>query len=90
MGIGPPHALRVPPETDVAAVERPGAEGEQDRVAAARLVKLGSEVISGQWITSRTEPSPISMFQFISRAPLSGSARKVEPPTRQRMSVWPK
>ena len=37
--------------------------------------------------TSRTEPSPSVMFQFMSRAPFSGSARNVDWPTRQRVSV---
>ncbi len=41
-------------------------------------------------MTSRTDPSPISMFQFIRRAPFSGSAMNVDPPTRQRISVCPK
>jgi hypothetical protein len=54
------------------------------------LVKSSSEAISGQWITSRTDPSPIVMFQYIRRAPFSGSARKVDPPTFQRTSVFPK
>ena len=52
--------------------------------------KSASEAISGQWITSRTVPSPSSMFQFMRRAPFSGRAMNVEPPTRQRIRDWPK